>query len=157
MPRGNPRPLAERLWEKVEKGGPMALWKGAPGPCWVWTASRTKGYGMIRSGRTNAYAHRVAYELSVGPIPEGLHLDHRCRRPHCVNPAHLEPVTNAENVRRGNAGLLQARKTHCKQGHPFEGDNLIIRADGTGRACRECHRVWSAEFALRRKREERHG
>lgn len=148
-------PWQDRFWSKVDKAGPVPLYRGAPGNCWVWLASTAKGYGNIRTEAGNRYAHRLAYELLLAPIPEGLHIDHRCRRPRCVNPAHLEPVTNAENARRANAGLMQARKTHCKQGHPYDEENTVIRADGTGRACRECHRVWSNDFAVRRKRKER--
>jgi hypothetical protein len=109
-----------------------------------------KGYGVLSTVDGNRYAHRLAYELLVGPIPEGLHIDHLCRRPECVNPAHLEPVTNVENIRRGNAGLFQASKTHCKQGHPYDEKNTLIRRSG-GRACRECHRIWSNEFKIRQK------
>lgn len=91
----NRRPLEERFWEKVEKM--------APDGCWFWLASTRNGYGQIGqwSKGTIDYAHRVAYEMLVGPIPAGLVLDHICRNPSCVNPAHLEPVTQAENLRRG--------------------------------------------------------
>ncbi len=79
--------------------------------CWLWTASRGRsGYGQIQIGRKSrnghnspALAHRVSYELFVGPIPEGLQLDHLCETRACVNPDHLEPVTNQENARRYHA------------------------------------------------------
>lgn len=73
--------------------------------CWEWTGARQPDgrydYGMFWDGTRAVRAHRFAYELLVGPIPVGLELDHLCRNPPCVNPAHLEPVTHAENIRRG--------------------------------------------------------
>jgi len=71
-------------------------------PCWVWQRAKTElGYGVARADGKNQYAHRMMYEREVGPIPDGLSLDHLCRNPSCVNPAHLEPVTHGENLRRG--------------------------------------------------------
>lgn len=96
--------LAERFWSKVDKNG--------PDDCWLWTGScQGAGYGLIGDGAGGLLlAHRVAYELLVGPIPAGRHIDHvkarGCRHRHCVNPAHLEPVTNAENCRRGGLPKL---------------------------------------------------
>jgi HNH endonuclease len=81
--------VQERFWEKVEQG------EG----CWLWTGAIDRGYGQfVWNGRKRA--HRVAYELIIGPIPEGLELDHLCRNKSCVRPEHLEPVTKAENIRR---------------------------------------------------------
>lgn len=98
------REFADRFWSNVNKAGSNAH----PG-CWIWLASKTKGYGALGrriDGRNvTLQAHRVAYELAVGAIPDGLVLDHLCRNPSCVNPAHLEPVTNAENLRRGVQGM----------------------------------------------------
>lgn len=105
--------------------------------CWEWTASRFKstGYGAYR-GRN---AHRAVYRAAVGPIPEGLDLDHLCRNRGCVNPAHLEPVTHRVNLLRGETIVAaNAAKTHCRHGHPLAGDNLYVRPDGKGRDCREC-------------------
>ena len=83
-----------RFWSKVAKS------EG----CWNWTSTTNgRGYGTFRVGRVKVYAHRFAYETTVGPIKEGLVVDHLCRNPRCVNPAHLEPVTHLENVRRGLA------------------------------------------------------
>lgn len=103
--------------------------------CWLWTAADDgKGYGKFRTGATGSRivgAHRFAYEASVGPIPEGLVLDHLCLNTRCVNPDHLEPVTAAENTRRFGATF-----THCPHGHPIDG----LRGDGR-RYCRECNRI----------------
>lgn len=92
-----PRPIAERLMLRrvVDDGG-----------CWNWPGARTrKGYGQIRlaEGRTS-YTHRESYMAFVGPIPEGLEIDHLCRNRGCFNPDHLEPVTPGENARRGLTG-----------------------------------------------------
>lgn len=110
--------------------------------CWVWQWSRTtKGYGSIRSEGVKRQAHSVYYERLVGPIPEGLQLDHLCRNPACVNPDHLEPVTSRENTLRGiSPPAVNAAKTHCIRGHPFDEDNTRIAANG-GRICRICDRA----------------
>lgn len=96
--------LAERFWPKVSKTD----------SCWLWQASLDgKGYGQINGGRTPTRmmrAHRVAYELVIGPIPDGLDLDHLCRTPRCVNPDHLEPVTRRENTARGDRHKRKGEK-----------------------------------------------
>jgi len=107
--------------------------------CWLWTASvSTGGYGNFSLDGGTHPAHRVAYEANIGPIPDGLELDHLCRTRNCVNPNHLEIVTHIENVRRGNSGLYQRSKTHCKKGHPYFGRNLYIYPGGSKRACKAC-------------------
>ena len=106
--------------------------------CWIWDAAiDRKGYGRFQLNGRNAKASRVSYEMFVGPIPDGLTLDHLCRVRCCVNPLHLEPVTNRENIRRGNTGQHNAVKTHCPQGHPYSGDNLVVHKNGW-RKCRAC-------------------
>lgn len=127
-----PRPAAERFWEKVE------ITEG----CWLWIAGcTTHGYGAFYDGRRQTPAHRFAYEQLVGPIPEGLHLDHLCRNRVCVNPAHLEPVTNVENVMRGESDAARnARKLECKRGHAFDEANTYHDATGR-RHCRACARA----------------
>lgn len=119
----------DRFWSRVEKSD----------GCWNWLAATTrKGYGQVSVQGVHKRAHRVAYELLVGPIPEGLTLDHTCRNPRCVNPAHLEPVTSRENVLRGEGiSARNARKTRCKRGHPLSGENLYTTPSGQ-RRCQEC-------------------
>jgi len=106
--------------------------------CWLWHASMDHGgYGRIRRDRRNLLAHRVVYELLVGPIPEGKHLDHLCRVRNCVRPDHLEAVDNRTNILRGEGvTALNARKTHCKRGHEFNDSNTYVIP--SGRACRRC-------------------
>lgn len=113
--------------------------------CWEWQNTLVwNGYGIFYVGGGNVRAHRFAYEHFVGSIPDGLALDHLCRVRHCVNPAHLEPVTLVENIMRGEGvTALNARKTHCKHGHAFDEGNTLFRARSTGgfrRECRRCHR-----------------
>lgn len=138
---GKPGTLAERFWPKVDKAGPAHPTLGTP--CWIWTAARKpEGYGVIGAGVRGSgvlRAHRVAYELVFGPIPEGLTLDHRCVNPPCVNPAHMEPVTNVVNVMRGSGvGPTNAAKTECPKGHPFTEENTIREHSGRHRKCRTC-------------------
>lgn len=113
------------------------------GECIVWTAAKSRlGYGhMGVDGRTRE-VHRVAYEAFVGPVPEGLTLDHLCRNRACVNPDHLEPVPHRENVLRGEGPTaVNARKTHCKRGHELSPENVYINATSGSRQCRPCARL----------------
>ena len=137
------RPAEERFFENA-----------MPEPnsgCWIWIGSCTsKGYGQFGYKGMNVPAHRWGYEHLVGQIPSGLQLDHLCRVRCCVNPAHLEVVSSRTNVLRGvGVTAMNAKKTHCPQGHPYAGDNLYIYPHG-GRGCRECNR--KAGRAARRLR-----
>lgn len=112
------------------------------GDCLIWTGQlRPDGYGKVRSRQ----AHRVFYELLVGPIADGLELDHLCRNVRCVLPAHLEPVTRAENMRR-----RYATYTHCKRGHEYTPENTYVMPRGY-RDCRTCIRRRVAEYRARRR------
>ncbi|KOG21765.1 hypothetical protein ADK36_12325 [Streptomyces viridochromogenes] len=123
------------------------------GDCWLWTAKPNgEGYANVRIDGVHYRAHRLAYELLVGPIPDGLVLDHLCRVRHCLNPAHLEPVTIAENIRRGRAVLppYSSRKTHCPQGHVYDEVNTYVTPQGK-RDCRTCRRAARRRCDARRR------
>lgn len=113
--------------------------------CWEWTGYKSdQGYAVLRSGGRRWQAYRFSYEVFIGEIGEGLYLDHLCRNPSCVNPLHLEPVTNKENVLRGIGPSAQnARKVTCINGHPF----TRIATDGS-RRCQTCMTI-----AARQQRE----
>ena len=145
-PRGpyKRRPIGERFWPKVDQRG--------ADECWYWRgATMGGGYGHIRVDRGRTVpAHRLAYELLVGPIPLGFTLDHfrlnpgprlaPCSRA-CVNPTHVEPVTNLENTMRGNSLFAaKARQTVCLRGH----EAWVINKKGR-RACRICHAAYQRE------------
>lgn len=122
--------------------------------CWIWQKSLQKdGYGQISVKGRMKLAHRVSYELQVGPIPRELELDHLCRVRSCVNPAHLEPVTSRENTLRGiAAGAWNRTGTHtpaCRRGHERNTENSYADANGKIR-CRPCQRIWQAAKYKRR-------
>jgi hypothetical protein len=115
--------------------------------CWLWTGQSTHGYGTFALGSRKFRAHRWVYEQMRADIPPGLHLDHLCRRSLCVNPWHLEPVTNQVNVLRGESPLAkQAAQRFCKRGHEFTPENTYVDPRGR-RSCRVCMR---AKHARRR-------
>lgn len=138
-------------WGSVEERFWMRVWQGDG--CWLWTGARTNGgYGTLRVDGATARVHRFAYAFLVGPIPEGAEVDHLCHGQDescpggrdcshrlCVNPDHLEPVSHRENVVRGlNFSGVNARKTHCPQGHPYDAENTYVCGGGRHRMCRAC-------------------
>lgn len=167
MPGGRPpTPVDVRLWARMGE---------LPGPdeCWHWPGNTSYyNYGVIRATGRGAgvlQAHIVAYESVHGTVPEGLHLDHTCHNAdlscpggldclhrRCVNPNHLEPVTQAENNRRMQARI---RQPDCPSGHPMYGDNLYVNPTTGARACKECRRgsvrkwysVYGAQYRRRKK------
>jgi hypothetical protein len=114
--------------------------------CWNWTGQKVNwGYGVVTIARRKYAVHRVFYEIFVGPIPDGMMVDHMCRNRLCQNPDHMQVVTPRENVALG--GL---RKTHCPQGHEYAGDNLVRTPEGD-RRCRTCMNARSKAAYHRRK------
>ncbi len=127
------RKLLARFFSKV-RIDPTITFEGVP--CWLWTGFRDKkGYGRFELRKDESpIAHRIAYRIFVWRLPKSFVLDHLCRRRHCVNPVHLEPVTAVENTLRGG----NAAKTHCIRGHPF--DEWNTHHTRQGRHCRACDR-----------------
>jgi len=121
-------------------------------PCWIWNACLLgpRGYGAFRFRGKTTTAHRVAYILFVGEIPDGLCVDHLCRIRNCVNPKHLEAVTSRENTLRGEGvAAINSIKTHCLNGHALAGDNLFLYK--SSRQCKQCKKENSRKFRLRQK------
>lgn len=132
----------DRFWAQVDRRG--------DDECWPWLGSLDGGgYGQIRTGGRRVKAHRFAYELLVGPIAEGLVIDHLCRSRSCANPKHLEAVTQGENIRRGLTGATNAAKTHCPHGHEYAAANTYLYRGK--RACRACARKRRAASVDSRK------
>jgi hypothetical protein len=138
-----------RFWAKVTRG--------APDECWLWSGTVDEdGYGIFFPiGRKPVRAHRFAYELLVESIPPELVIDHvrarGCAHRNCVNPAHLEPVTNVENVLRGDSPAAQnARTPTCVRDHPLSGGNLRVTKAGK-RQCRQCDRDRTRDRQRRRR------
>jgi hypothetical protein len=141
--------------------------------CWLWTGARIwSGYGLFTVGKGQLRrVHRLAYEWFIGPIPDGLDVEHACHTrdetcrgrgqscPHraCVNPTHLEAITHHENLLRGDTiPARHAAKTHCPQGHPYAGSNLYITPRG-GRACKTCQRANNKIYKQRERKDAADG
>lgn len=138
----------QRFMEKV---------RSTPSGCMEWTGGTNgAGYGLFftdwAGGRDlKELAHRWSYAQHIGPIPEGMVIDHLCRNTLCVNPDHLEPVTRRVNTLRGvGVSAVHAVKEECINGHPFSGDNLILRSNGRWRDCRECKRQKDRRYRARK-------
>ncbi len=123
------------------------------GDCWEWVGSvNPDGYGKVWHEGQMRYAHRVVWEKLIGPILEGLTIDHLCRNRACVNPAHMEPVTLCENLLRGyGVGAINRRKSRCLAGHPFSSENTQVRREKgrMRRVCAQCHRDRVREHYVR--------
>jgi hypothetical protein len=121
--------------------------------CWEWIGRHdSNGYGTYRLGARNQprKAHRIGYELFVGPIPHGLTLDHLCMNKGCVRPSHLEAVTHLENVRR--ARVVYGPRTHCRQGHEFTPANTATYHPKDRYSYRKCRTCVAAQNAARAAR-----
>ena len=128
------RTPVERFWDSADTFSTPEL-------CWVWQGVCHRGYGQFWVGGRNVRAHRFAYGAFVGPIPDDLEIDHLCRNRSCVNPAHLEPVAQAENRRRADAA-----RTRCPAGHLYDGVNLR-----GNRICLICRASASRRYATRQR------
>ena len=135
----NPIDIA-RFWEKVD---------ASPERCWIWKGSKTfEGYGHFKTRQKTHRAHRFSYELHKGKIPNDLVLDHLCKNRLCVNPNHLDAVTNKENILRGNSfSAINAKKTICCRGHPLTPDNLYAKSKV--RRCKACAKIQRDEYKLK--------
>jgi hypothetical protein len=156
QPRQKPKrkeSFEERFWKKVDQSAGQES-------CWPWIGARGRGgYGQVAGwhypggDQKNIIAHRAAYILTYGPIPEGFEVDHTCHTrtcllgekcPHrqCCNPAHLEAVPQCINWQRGRGGIYKSLMTHCHRGHPFTTENTYnngYNPNGTmKRACKRC-------------------
>lgn len=137
--------LPNRIENKINKQGPNG--------CWLWMGTiGNLGYGKTEIKGKTCLVHRVVYQHLVGPIPDGLQLDHLCRTRSCVNPKHLEAVTCKTNIQRGNTGKDNQHKgkTHCKHGHLFDEANTRINSKGF-RFCIECNKIRCREHYQQRK------
>lgn len=148
--RGISASVIRRIFQKIE--WPPDMWLG----CWIWKASKIKGYGYIGNSRLK-YVHRETYRFFIGDVPNGKELDHRCRETACVNPWHLEPVTHKENCLRGvSPAAIRAKQTECVHGHPLE----VNPSRPSTRFCRTCKHLADARYRRRLGKqtwEERYG
>lgn len=133
--------VMDRIWARVTADD---------NGCWIYASNHPDGYGRVRVGKRSRAAHLLTYEQMIGDIPDGLQLDHLCRNRSCVNPYHLDPVTQSVNsLRSPIVGRANSRKTHCKRGHEFTPENTGYAKQSGGRGiarrCRTCARDASRE------------
>lgn len=137
----------------TERGA--TFWKNVDmsGECWTWKLRRNRyGYGQASWGKNKSLAaHRAAWFLTYGSLPEGLTLDHLCRNRVCVRPDHLEPVSRGDNVRRG---LLVALRTHCKRGHELTPESIVPWAPSGAKWCLRCYRAYHAAYRARHREQK---
>ena len=148
--KGDFVPFEKRFFPKIEPD-PF-------GGCWLWGGPIFKrtGYAAIQWRRRSRLAHRISYEQIVGPVPDGLVLDHKCRVRSCVNPAHLEPVTQKENLDRGK--VARGEMDSCRRGHEYTPANTrrrLSRGKYPSRQCKACaalrQRQYKAEKTAARR------
>lgn len=127
---GDPR-MPQRFWNKISV---------SESGCWEWQAAKKSGYGYYKSSGKTGRAHRIAYAILVAPIPDSLVCDHLCENKGCVNPNHIEPVTDRINIMRGPApSSMNAKKTHCIRGHKFEPGSYY--SSQGWRDCKKCKAI----------------
>jgi hypothetical protein len=127
------------MWHSVAAPSGCRIWIGTAGS----PGYANREYGRITVEGKTAYAHRVSYEEQVGPIPAGMQIDHLCRRPRCINPLHLQPVTPQVNMLRGTSPAARAsRRTQCTRGHSYAEHSRVF---GGRRYCVTCQRNWKRD------------
>jgi hypothetical protein len=137
----------ENFFKKVNK---------IPDGCWLWIGSRSfNGYGNFNVGGKTIGAHRISFEIHKGEIPEGLQIDHICKKRGCVRPDHLEVVTQRENLLRSNTvAFINSNKTHCPQGHQYTPENIykkVSHGKVQGRKCKTCTDIFHHNYRLKLK------
>jgi hypothetical protein len=144
-----PTPVRERFWPKVRVGPSK--------DCWEWLGSKDpRGYGRLfvggRGGRPVA-AHRIAWELTFGPIPEGEHVCHKCDWPSCCNPDHLFLGSRSDNMQdAAKKGRIHGQQnTHCAKGHELTLDNIYTPTGTCQRQCRQCKRDSTNTASMKRR------
>jgi len=151
-----PNPTHARFWEKVDARDVDGCWP------WLGYVDKDRGYGQVRVDHRLHKVHRFSYELHNGPIPAGRVIDHACHNNsdctdvpclhrRCVNPRHLEAVSQSLNTERGRSGSHNSSKTHCPQGHEYTQENTAPQHNGRGRRCRACNNARSIANNARRK------
>lgn len=133
----------ERFWAKVDKNGPIPKHAPELGNCWQWMATRLKGgYGQFFHKNRMGLAHRASHDLFIGPIPAGFDCCHRCDNPSCVNPDHIVAASTLWNMRdasrKGRIVARNAERTHCRRGHEYSSENVLICTDSDGYEFRRC-------------------